>query len=100
MFNRSRPIGQPVHFTFDGRPLQGSRGDTVALALLAAGIMVFRQTPRTGSPRGPYCLVGQCFECLVEINGRANCQACMIRLEEGMTIRPQRGAKGIAYGEG
>jgi predicted molibdopterin-dependent oxidoreductase YjgC len=100
MFTRSRILGPPVHFTFDGRPLQGSKGETVALALLAAGIVVFRQTPRTASPRGPYCLIGQCFECLVEIDGRANCQACMTMIEEGMRVCSQRGAHGIDRGEG
>jgi predicted molibdopterin-dependent oxidoreductase YjgC len=45
----------------------------------------------TGAPRGPFCLMGVCFECLVEIDGRSNCCACMTQVAPGMRIVTQRG---------
>ncbi|NSX89031.1 MULTISPECIES: (2Fe-2S)-binding protein [Agrobacterium] len=79
-------------FSFEGHVLRARKGDTVASALLLASEQVTRNTSVSGSPRGPYCLMGVCFECLVEINGVPNRQACMTILEEGMAVRKQRGA--------
>ena len=54
-------------------------------ALLAAGVMPFRQTPVSGAPRGPFCMMGACYDCLVEIGGETR-QACMIEVTEGLDI--------------
>ena len=81
-----------VAVVIDGVPFDARAGDTVAAALLAAGIAVFRTTPLTGAPRGPYCLMGTCFECLVAIDGQSNRQACTTRVAPGMRIAIQRGA--------
>lgn len=81
-----------VPVTIDGLPFVARAGDTVAAALLAAGITTFRTTPGRGAPRGPYCLMGVCFECLVEIDGEPNRQACMTPVEPGMRIGVQHGA--------
>jgi predicted molibdopterin-dependent oxidoreductase YjgC len=80
-----------LRFTFDGRPLAGRPGDSLAAALLANGVVRFRESPVSGAPRGPFCLMGVCFECLVEIDGVANWQACMVPLAEGMAVRTQQG---------
>ncbi len=84
-----------MRFRFDGEIIAAREGDTVAAALLASGVAVFRDTPVTGTARAPWCMMGVCFDCLVEINGRANRQACMIRVVEGMRVRRQRGAAAI-----
>jgi D-hydroxyproline dehydrogenase subunit gamma len=52
-----------------------------------------RTTPVSGSPRAPYCMMGVCFECLMEIDGIANRQACMVRVRPGMRITRQQGAR-------
>ena len=78
---------------FDGRPLQVLTGSTVAAALLAAGVSRFRSTPVSGAPRAPYCMMGVCFECLVEIDGVPNRQACLVEVKEGMRLRTQEGAR-------
>jgi predicted molibdopterin-dependent oxidoreductase YjgC len=52
-----------------------------------------RTTAITGQSRAPLCLMGVCFECLMEINGEPNQQACLIAVEEGMVINPQRGSR-------
>jgi predicted molibdopterin-dependent oxidoreductase YjgC len=82
-----------LSFSFDGRPLSGRAGDTVAASLLANGIDVCRETPVSGAPRAPYCLMGVCFECLVVIDGVGNRQGCMVPLREGMTIETQHGRR-------
>ena len=93
MFSR-RDDPRPVcHLSFEGQPLEAKAGDSVAAALLATGITQFRTTPATGAPRGPWCLMGVCFDCLVEIDGQANRQACLIPVAEGMGIRRMHGAR-------
>jgi predicted molibdopterin-dependent oxidoreductase YjgC len=82
----------PLAITIDGVPFVARAGDTVAVALLVAGNAIFRTTPISGAPRGPYCMMGACFECLVGIDGRANQQACMIEVAQGMRVNTQRGA--------
>ncbi len=83
--------GEAVAFTFDGRPLTALRGDSLAAALVASDTAHFRTTPVSGVERGPYCMMGVCFECLVSINGRSNRQACLVTVEEGMRVETQRG---------
>jgi predicted molibdopterin-dependent oxidoreductase YjgC len=79
-----------VAITIDGVPVTARDGDTVAAALFAAGMIACRATPVTGAPRGPYCMMGACFDCLVEIDGRPNVQGCMTRVAPGMRIVTRR----------
>ena len=93
-FNRlPDAAARPVAITFEGAEIAAREGDSVAAALLAAGIAATRTTPVSGAPRGPFCMMGVCFECLVEIDGEANRQACMVQVREGMAVRPMRGAR-------
>ena len=78
-----------VDVTWGGTPLNLPDGANLAAALLAAGVEVFRHTPVSGAPRAPFCMMGACFDCLVEIDGVSR-QACMLEVTEGMVItRPQ-----------
>lgn len=81
-----------VAFTFEGRQVTADRGDSIASALLAAGEIVFRNTAISGVQRGPFCMMGVCFECLVEVDGAPGRQACMVPVREGMVVRKQAGA--------
>lgn len=92
MYTRSEPVTTPVHFTFEGRPMQAQAGETVAVALLAGNVGAVRSTPVSGAARAPYCMMGACFECLVTIDGRPNRQACMTEIREGMAVTRQKGA--------
>jgi hypothetical protein len=85
-----------LSFTFDGRPLTGRAGDTVAAALLANGIVACRETPVSGTPRAPYCLMGVCFDCLVVIDGVGNRQGCLVPLAAGMRMETQHGCRDFA----
>ncbi|MEO8557665.1 MAG: (2Fe-2S)-binding protein [Rhodospirillales bacterium] len=84
-----------VRLSFDGRAIEAREGDSVAAALLANGIVQFRTTPAGNNPRGPFCLMGTCFDCLVNIDGAANRQACMIPVSAGMAVQTQHGKKSI-----
>jgi predicted molibdopterin-dependent oxidoreductase YjgC len=89
-----------VTFTFDGRRIEAADGDSVAAALLASGIGTCRTTPISGAPRGPYCMMGVCFECLVTIDGVGNRQGCLELVREGMRVETQRGARALATDAG
>ena len=78
---------EAVTIFVDGQALEVSSGDSVAAALLGAGTLRFHQSAKSGSPRSPHCMMGSCFECLVEIDGIPGRQACMVTVEEGMTIK-------------
>jgi hypothetical protein len=70
-------------------------GECVAAAMLAAGLARFRDTPAGGAPRGPYCMMGVCFDCLVTIDGVGNRQGCLVPVTEGMQIEIQKGKREI-----
>lgn len=80
-----------VRFTFEGQSLEALEGDTVAAAVLSANAGFTRTTPVSGTRRAPYCMMGVCFECLMQIDGVANQQACMVQVREGMVVRRQLG---------
>ncbi|MCP4070744.1 MAG: (2Fe-2S)-binding protein [Hyphomicrobiales bacterium] len=91
MFKRIGKNEQQVTFEFLHRTVIAREGDTIAAALLAAGILEFRQAPEDQSRRGPYCMIGNCFECLVQIEGLGSRQACRERVRNGMRVKPHRG---------
>lgn len=70
----------------DGRDLEVPADISVAAALLLAGAAAFHSAAVSGKPRAPYCMMGVCFECLVEIDGQPNQQACLVTVREGMRI--------------
>jgi predicted molibdopterin-dependent oxidoreductase YjgC len=74
-----------VPVTFDGQQLDLPEGQNLAAALLAVGVRSFRRTPVSGAPRAPFCMMGACFDCLVEIDGVTR-QACMIEVSAGLVI--------------
>jgi len=87
LFRQLHGPAATVTIEVDGRRLTVAAGDSVAAALLAAGIIHFRSSARHGAPRGPWCMIGTCFECLVEIDGAPNRQSCLIPVADGMRIR-------------
>lgn len=96
MFKRLDHTPEPtVTITIEERQITVPATDSVAAAMLAAGIIANRTTPVSGAPRGPYCLMGTCFECLVEIDGVPNQQACQTQVRDGMTVSVQRGIRDI-----
>jgi predicted molibdopterin-dependent oxidoreductase YjgC len=86
-----------VQIWFNDQPLDVPGGRSVAAALLAAGVQRFRATPVTGAPRGPYCMMGACFECLVEIDGVPSRKSCLVTVQDGMRIHSQEGARDLPF---
>ncbi|MGH8235875.1 MAG: (2Fe-2S)-binding protein [Steroidobacteraceae bacterium] len=74
----------------DDIPHEAIAGDSVASLLLTTSQPEHRTSVISGSPRAPYCLMGVCFECLVEIDGNPYQRACLVPLAHGMRIRRQR----------
>ena len=95
MFRRLVEPQKTLIFTFDGKPLKAARGDSVAAALLAAGVGAFRHSVVGGEPRAPYCMMGICFDCLVTIDGIANRQGCQVDVAQGMEVQSQHGPRAV-----
>jgi predicted molibdopterin-dependent oxidoreductase YjgC len=83
--------GQAFTFEFDGQAVEAYPGESVAAALIAQGHRRFRETFRLNQPRGLYCGMGVCWECVLVIDGRANVRACMTPAEPGMKVATQLG---------
>lgn len=97
MFARTDPPDCTI--LWDGREIPARTGESLAAALLAAGITAFRETPVSGAPRGPLCLMGACFDCLVVCEEEQNVQACLVAVRPGLRAAPQRGARALPPGD-
>ena len=87
---RARP--EPgFEFSFDGEAVSALPGQTVAAALWASGRLSWRRTRVNGSPRGAFCGMGVCFDCLVVVDGRPNVRACLAPARPGALITGQEG---------
>jgi hypothetical protein len=97
---RKRPdaAGATVTVVVEGREIAVPEGASAAAAVLLAGFAAIRETAVSGAPRGPYCLMGVCFDCLAEIDGTANRQSCMVTVAPGMVIRRQHGKRMVTAG--
>ena len=87
--------GAPVPVTIDGVAYVAREGDSVAAALLAAGLRACRTTAVSGALRAPFCKMGACHDCLVTIDGLPNQQACLVLVAPGMSISTQHGARAM-----
>jgi hypothetical protein len=92
---RPRPDARPATVTVlvEDTEVTVPEGASAAAAMLLAGLVAMRETAVSGAPRGPLCLMGVCFDCLAEIDGVPNRQACMVPAVPGMRILRQRGAR-------
>ena len=98
MFRRIEPDAAEngLTLTFEGRAICFRPGDSLAAALLAAGIGALRQSPVDASPRAPYCMMGVCFECLVEVDGQGSVQGCLTPVQDGMSVTRQQGRRSLS----
>ncbi len=90
MFKHDSSTPVSVEVILDGRPISVPLEMSVAAALLAIGEIVSKISPTSHKPCSPHCLIGVCFECLMEINGVQR-QACMTIVSEGMVINRNLG---------
>lgn len=81
--------GRQVVFSFDGNALTGYEGEPIAFALRANGVLRHRFTSKLHKPRGIFCAIGRCTDCVMIVDGQPNVRTCMTPLREGMDIRTQ-----------
>lgn len=78
-------------FTFDGRPVAFVPGQTVGAALVADGVLSWRTTRQHSRPRGIFCGIGVCFDCLITVAGQPNQRACLVLASDGLVVSTQEG---------
>jgi len=81
-----------IHFFFEGTSLEANEGQTLAAALLANHERITRITRGKSKPRGVFCGIGACFDCLVVVDGESNQRSCLVEVCDGMQVRIQDGA--------
>jgi predicted molibdopterin-dependent oxidoreductase YjgC len=81
-----------VTIFFDSEPMTALEGEPIAAALMAAGVRVFRHTKKRSEPRGYFCGLGRCTDCIMTVNGIPQVRTCITPVEEGMQIESQWGA--------
>ena len=86
------PRTQRFTITFDDEDIPVEEGQTIAAALIAAGHRSWRTTRGSGAPRGAFCAIGVCFDCLATVNGRPNVRACLQAARPGDEVTTQAGA--------
>lgn len=87
-----------VTFLHDGKKLEGYEGEPISIALKNAGIQIHRYTKKYGHPRGVFCAIGRCTDCVMIVNGQPNIRTCITPLQEGMIIQTQYGISSKAGG--
>jgi predicted molibdopterin-dependent oxidoreductase YjgC len=90
------PEQDVIHFTYNGTPVEGRAGDTIAAALHDLGIRKLSHSIERHRARGFYCAIGNCASCNMVVNGVPNVRTCITLLEEGMDVRTQTD-KGVLY---
>lgn len=75
-----------LELTLDGRPLAARPGQSVGAALTDAGIRSWRTTRREGRPRGLFCGIGVCYDCLITVDDVPNQRACLVEAADGMRL--------------
>ena len=80
-----------VFMEVDGRRIIAIQGETIAAALMANGIFIHRYTSKRKEPRGVFCGIGRCTDCMMIVNGHPNVRTCITPVEEGMRVQTQTG---------
>lgn len=98
MFQRLHKEEDTVSISIDGVEVDVPAGISVAAAMLLAGPAPYRQTAVKQTPRAPWCMMGVCFDCLIEIDDVANQQGCMVTVADGMQLRRADGKRAMESG--
>lgn len=83
--------GEKVTFYYNGQEIEGYDGEPVAAALMAAGVKVHRHTAKRHEPRGVFCAIGRCTDCVMVVDGEPNVRTCITPLKAGMYVETQEG---------
>jgi len=82
-----------MRITIDGEPHDVPPNRTLAAVLIAAGRQSWRTTRTNDRPRGVFCGIGVCFDCLLVVNGVPDVRACQRFPADGDIVRTQHGAE-------
>ena len=85
------PERKEVYIFVNGEKIEAYEGEMIASALMAAGIKTFRYSFKKHEPRGIFCAIGRCTDCVMEVNGHPNVRTCVTPVENGMIINTQEG---------
>lgn len=85
-FRRAAPAAPLVDVMVDGKTLRLPDGEMLAAALLASGTLAFGRSIVAGAPRGPYCLMGTCFQCAATVDDAPHTRTCRVAVRAGMRI--------------
>ena len=91
MFKKLHELKDEITVHLDGVPVVAEAGESVAAFLLRQPQAWSRTTPISGAVRGPYCMMGVCFDCLAKTDGNSSVQTCLVQVREGMRIDRQYG---------
>ena len=80
-----------IKIKVDGKTIQTKKGERIVVALIANGIRINRYTVKKKEPRGIFCGIGQCTDCIMTVNGKPNVRTCVTPVEDGMIIDTQYG---------
>ena len=83
--------GIKITLIVDGKPVEAFEGEPVATALMAAGRRVFRYTDKLKEPRGVFCALGRCTDCVMIVDGQPNVRTCVTPARDGMLVETQMG---------
>ncbi|MGD9079675.1 MAG: (2Fe-2S)-binding protein [Desulfobacterales bacterium] len=83
--------GNKIQFTFDGQTMEGFEDEPIAVALHSNGVLIHRYTTRRNEPRGMFCAIGRCTDCIMVVDGRPNIRTCVEPLKAGMKVETQHG---------
>lgn len=86
-----KELKQEVTFEFDGKQLKGYEGEPIAIALKANGVLIHRYTKKDHKPRGIFCAIGRCTDCVMVVDGKPNIRTCVTPLKAGMVVKTQNG---------
>lgn len=89
--------GKIVTFKLDGKEMKGYEDEPIAAALKAAGVMVHRYTQKEHRPRGIFCAIGRCTDCVMIVDGVPNVRTCITPLKEGMVVQTQYGVTATPF---
>ena len=80
-----------VTIFYNGEPVEVLAGEPIAAALINAGIISFRTTARDNAPRGIFCAIGRCTDCMMIVDGIPNTRTCVTPVRDGMRVETQEG---------
>lgn len=83
--------GKKITFYYNEKKVEGYEGEPIAAALLNAGVWTHRYTRKRNEPRGIFCAIGRCTDCVMVVDGEMNVRTCITPLREGMHVETQFG---------